>query len=52
MHGAANDEADALIATIKERLPGYRYAIEGQITPALVVHTGPGLICVGIQRLA
>ena len=52
MHGAAKDEADALIATIKERLPGYRYAIEGQITPALVVHTGPGLIGVGIQRLA
>ena len=52
MHGAAQDEADALIATMKERLPDYRYSIEGQITPALVVHTGPGLIGVGIQRLA
>jgi DegV family protein with EDD domain len=52
MHGAAKDEADALIATLKERLPDSRYAVEGQITPALVVHTGPGLIGIGVQRLA
>jgi DegV family protein with EDD domain len=52
MHGAAKAEADALMAALKERLPGYRIAIEGQITPALVVHTGPGLIGVGVQRLA
>jgi DegV family protein with EDD domain len=52
MHGAAKEEADTLIAAMKERLPDYRYAIEGQITPALVVHTGPGLIGIGIQRLA
>ena len=51
MHGAAKEEADTLIAAMKERLPDYRYAIEGQITPALVVHTGPGLIGIGIQRL-
>lgn len=52
MHGAAQAEADALIASLKQRLPGYRLSIEGQITPALVVHTGPGLIGVGVQRLA
>lgn len=52
MHGAAKEEADALLASLKERLPGFRIAIEGQITPALVVHTGPGLIGVGVQRLA
>ena len=52
MHGAAQGEADALMASLKERLPDYRYAIEGQITPALVVHTGPGLIGIGVQRLA
>ena len=52
MHGAAKEEADALLASIKERLPDYGYAIEGQITPALVVHTGPGLIGIGVQRLA
>jgi DegV family protein with EDD domain len=52
MHGAAKDEADALLATLKARLPDHRLSIEGQITPALVVHTGPGLIGVGVQRLA
>lgn len=51
MHGDAKAEADAVLATMKERLPEYRYAIEGQITPALVVHTGPGLIGIGVQRL-
>jgi DegV family protein with EDD domain len=52
MHGAAKEEADALVAALKERLSGFRYSIEGQITPALVVHTGPGLIGIGVQRLA
>jgi len=51
MHGAAKDEADELLADMKTRLPEFRIAIEGQITPALVVHTGPGLIGIGIQRL-
>jgi DegV family protein with EDD domain len=52
MHGAAKEEADALLAALKEALPAYRIAVEGQITPALVVHTGPGLIGVGVQRLS
>ncbi len=52
MHGAAQEEADALMRAMKERLPDCRVAIEGQITPALVVHTGPGLIGIGVQRLA
>ena len=51
MHGAAKEEADTLLATLKKRLPNYRIAIEGQITPALIVHTGPGLIGVGVQVL-
>ena len=52
MHGAAKEEADALLATLKAQLPDYHISIEGQITPALVVHTGPGLIGIGVQRLA
>ena len=51
MHGDAKAQADELLAALKQRLPDYRLAIEGQITPALVVHTGPGLIAVGVQRL-
>ena len=52
MHGAAKDEADELLAALKEQVPSTAIAIEGQITPALVVHTGPGLIGIGVQRLA
>jgi DegV family protein with EDD domain len=52
MHGAAKEEADCLLAALKVRLPDFRLSVEGQITPALVVHTGPGLIGVGVQRLA
>jgi DegV family protein with EDD domain len=51
MHGAAKEEADEVLADAKVQLPDFRLAIEGQITPVLVVHTGPGLIGVGIQRL-
>jgi DegV family protein with EDD domain len=51
MHGAAKEEADALLGELKRRLPKYGIAIEGQITPALVVHTGPGLIGIGVQRI-
>ena len=51
MHGDARIEAEALIAQLQAQLPDYGYAIEGQITPALVVHTGPGLIGIGVQRL-
>jgi len=52
MHGAAKEEADELLAALKAQLPNYGYAIEGQITPVLVVHTGPGLIGVGVQVLS
>ncbi|MGV8083754.1 MAG: DegV family protein [Coriobacteriia bacterium] len=52
MHGAAREEAEAIVAELKAQLQNFRICIEGQITPALVVHTGPGLIGIGIQRLA
>jgi DegV family protein with EDD domain len=52
MHGAAQQEADEVLADAKAQLPDYRLAVEGQITPVLVVHTGPGLIGIGVQRLA
>jgi DegV family protein with EDD domain len=52
MHGAAVQEADELFAAVKAELPDFHLAIQGQITPVLVVHTGPGLIGIGVQRLA
>ena len=52
VQGAAEAEGRELMAAMKERLPNFRYAIEEQLTPVLVVHTGPGLIGIGVQRLA
>lgn len=51
VQGAAEAEAKELMAAMKLRLPDFRYAIEEQLTPVLVVHTGPGLIGIGVQRL-
>lgn len=51
MHAAAKEEADKIMAALKEALPEFRLAIEGQITPVLVVHAGPGLLGIGVQRL-
>lgn len=51
VQGAAEAEAKTLMAAMKERLPDYTHAVEEQLTPVLVVHTGPGLIGIGVQRL-
>ena len=41
-----------ILPAFKTQLLDFGLAIEGQLTPVLVVHSGPGLIGVGIQRLA
>ena len=51
MHGGAKEEADKIACELKALLPNIQIMVEGQITPALVVHTGPGLIGIGVQRL-
>lgn len=51
VHAGAKEEADQVLQHLKERLPHFNHIIEGQISPALVVHTGPGLIGMGIQRV-
>lgn len=50
-HGNAQAEADEIGRQIQLLLPNANIIIEGQISPALVVHTGPGLVGVGIQRI-
>lgn len=52
VQGDAEEEAAELMRSLKNALPDHRYAIESPLTPALVVHTGPGLIGIGVQRLA
>lgn len=50
-HGNAWDEAEPLIEELKEVLPNYEELFEGQISPSLGVHTGPGLIGIGVQKI-
>lgn len=51
VHGNAKEEADELILEFKKMLPNAIEFYEGQISPALGVHTGPGLIGLGVQIL-
>ena len=50
-HSNAVKEALSILDEFKSRLPGYKEAFLSTISPALTVHTGPGLIGVGLQRL-
>ena len=51
LHGYAKEEAENMKEDLKKALPGMKDFIEGQISPALGVHTGPGLVGIGIQLL-
>lgn len=51
VHGGAQSEARALLSSVCEALPHADEVLFEQISPALVVHTGPGLIGIGVQIL-
>lgn len=51
VHSNAKEEAEKIKTTLLKHLPYADIIIEGQIGPALIVHTGPGLIGIGIQKL-
>ncbi|MDO4443075.1 MAG: DegV family protein [Slackia sp.] len=51
VHGGALEEAQGLLAAACEALPDAEEVLFNQISPALVVHTGPGLIGIGVQVL-
>ncbi|EOI6018975.1 DegV family protein [Enterococcus hirae] len=50
-HGDAKEEATEMMARLKEEFPQAQQIYFGQTSPALVVHTGPGLLGVGVQVL-
>jgi DegV family protein with EDD domain len=50
-HGAAKTEAEEMYARLKQTFPNVETIYFGTISPALVVHTGPGLLGVGIQLI-
>lgn len=52
VHGGAEEEADEILSHIHEHFPLAERVFKGQISPALVVHTGPGLIGIGVQGIS
>lgn len=48
-HGGAPEEAEAIIAQVMDKFPGVDTFVKGQISPALGVHTGPGLLGIAVQ---
>ena len=51
VHGDAEKDGDDLLVSLKSKLPNFSIAAEGQISPALGVHTGPGTIGIVVQKL-
>ena len=52
VHGGAADEAEEIKAKIMPLLPNCNILTEGQISPVLGVHTGPGTLGIAIQKLS
>lgn len=50
MHGGAPEELDALLSDVKKKIPNGKVEVIGQISPALGVHTGPGLLGICVLR--
>lgn len=51
VNGDAADEAEEILAEMKAEVVNHTAAYDGQISPVLVVHTGPGLIGVAVQGI-
>lgn len=51
VHGDAEKEASEIVEKLKSLLPDFVNIFQGQISPVLVVHTGPGLIGIVVQGI-
>lgn len=51
VQGNAKEEARRVLQEIKSKLPDCTSFIQGDVSPALVVHTGPGLIGINVQAI-
>lgn len=51
VHGNAREEAAHVLSEVKRLIPNCKAFYEGTVSPALVVHTGPGLIGINVQAL-
>lgn len=51
VHGAVEEEAREIKNRLISKLPDSKVVVEGQISPVLSVHTGPGSIGIVVQKL-
>ncbi|QSX05389.1 DegV family protein [Sedimentibacter sp. zth1] len=51
VHGNALEEINTLEISVKNTLKSFGTLLKGTVSPALGVHTGPGLIGIGIQKV-
>lgn len=51
VHAGVQEEADQIRDHLAEKLPDYQILVEGEISPVLSVHTGPGSIGIVVQTL-
>ena len=51
VNGDAVEEAEEVLEEMKKSVTNHSVVYGGQISPVLVVHTGPGLIGIGVQGL-
>ena len=51
VHGGAEDEANNIKEMIMPLLPNFNIFTDGQVSPVLGVHTGPGTVGIAIQKL-
>lgn len=51
VHAGAQEEANEIKERLTTKLPNYKVLVEGQISPVLSVHTGPGSIGIVVQKL-
>lgn len=51
VHAGVQAEADEVRDRLIERLPNYQFLVNGEISPVLSVHTGPGSIGIVVQTL-
>lgn len=50
-HGSAQEELETMKSMMGDLLERAKNVFEGHVSPALGVHTGPGLLGIGVQRL-
>ncbi|NLY37079.1 MAG: DegV family protein [Tissierellia bacterium] len=51
VHAGVQNKADKIRTSLITSLPNYKILVDGEISPALGVHTGPGAIGVVVQKL-